>query len=54
MPNDDEEIVGLTNCAVVVVIHTENFHHRKTLGPAVSTGKVVSRVFKPHYTKMCI
>jgi len=41
MPNDDEEIVGLTNCAVVVVIHTENFHHRKTLGPAVSTGKVM-------------
>jgi len=45
MPADDEEVTGLTNCAVVVVIHTENFHHRKTLGPAASYSKLSAMSF---------
>lgn len=40
MPRDGEQ-VPVTNCAVVVVIHTENFHHQRALGPSASHGKIM-------------
>jgi hypothetical protein len=41
MPRDGDNLQGISNCAVVVVIHTENFHHQRALGPSVSHGKMM-------------
>lgn len=40
IPHDGDQ-VNATNCAVVVVIHTENFHHQRALGPSASHGKML-------------
>eukprot|EP00598_Pedospumella_elongata_P002990 CAMPEP_0184985152 /NCGR_PEP_ID=MMETSP1098-20130426/13956_1 /TAXON_ID=89044 /ORGANISM="Spumella elongata, Strain CCAP 955/1" /LENGTH=1248 /DNA_ID=CAMNT_0027509227 /DNA_START=172 /DNA_END=3918 /DNA_ORIENTATION=+ len=47
MPQDDDVVTGLSssNSAVVVVIHTENFHHQRTLGPSASHGKSILSSF---------
>jgi GAF domain-containing protein len=40
MPHDGERVNGINNCALVVVIHTENFHHHRSLGPSASHAKI--------------